>query len=428
LFKEFAFTLAGAVIVSGIIALTLSPMMCSKILSADIGEKRLVKIIDAFFSGLRKRYERVLDGALHFKPVTILFAFVVLLSCVFMFMTSQKELAPAEDQGALWAMATAPEYANINYTEKFTSYFRQHLEKYSAVDDTFTINGMNGANTSFTGIIMKPWGERKMSQAELMQKLQPELNAVPGMQVQMFGMPSLPIPGGSAPLNFVVDGTVPFATIYDVSQKLVDKAQASGLFLFVMNSLRFNKPELMININRAKAGQLGINMQSIASALANSLGGNYINRFSMQGRSYKVIPQVGRQFRLNPEELERIYIKTSNNDLVPLSAVASISYETAPNSLSHFQQLNASTIQGMMMPGTPPAQELPQELQSEINNLGEDEKSEAKQALMQIMKIVEQMVAEGATDEDVKQFLEQIGMSMEEFDMAVEMYVPQPVS
>lgn len=351
LFTEFAFTLASAVIVSGVIALTLSPMMCSRLLTRDIGKGRLVHFIDTAFDKLKHRYQRSLHGSLDARPVTIVFAFVVLVSCVFLYATSKAELAPQEDQGVLFVVATGPQYANIHYTEKFTQAFNAIYQSFSSLEDYFIINGFDTVNNVISGFMMKPWNKRHQTQQQLLPLLQQKLGNVAGLQVQAFPLPPLPTSGNSLPVEFIVASTDSYDQIYEASEKILQAAQRSGLFLYIANSLKFNKPELELTINRAKAALLGVDMQSIGQALSTSFGENYVNRFSLQGRSYKVIPQVGQQFRLNPQEIEQIYIRTENGTLVPFSSLATANITTRPNALTHFQQLNAVTLSGLMMPG-----------------------------------------------------------------------------
>ena len=351
LFKEFAFTLASAVILSGIIALTLSPMMCSKLLSADIGRNKFVHFIDMNFNTLKEFYQRVLTGVLDYRPAILFFAFVVLISCLFLFVTSKSEMAPTEDQGVLFVAATGPQDANLNYMESFTDQFNKVYQSIPAREDYFVVNGISTVNKVISGFIMKPWDERKETQSQANVALQQKFNKIAGLQIQAFPLPPLPVGGGSLPIDFAITTTRPFSDIYPVMEKIVQDARKSGLFMYVSGSLKFNKPEIEIKINRSKAAQMGLSMDKIAGVLAASLGGNYINRFNLQGRSYEVIPQLQQRFRYNPVQLNQLYLKASGGKMVPLSTFAEINHKIEPNSLSHFQQLNSATIQGLMSSG-----------------------------------------------------------------------------
>ena len=351
LFKEFAFTLAAAVIISGIIALTLSPMMCSKLLTADIGKQRFVHFVDGKFSALKKFYQRRLNSILKFPPVMIFFAFVVLCSCFFLFVSSKTEMAPAEDQGVIFVGGMGPQTATLHYMETFTKSLEKIYESFPAGEDYFTINGRGDVNTVISGFIMKPWNERSETESTLMPKLQDKLNTIAGLQLQAFPLPPLPVGGKGMPVDFEIITTSPFSEIYPVMEKMITEAQKSGLFLYIDSTLRFNKNELDLHVNRSKAAQMGISMSDLASALAGTLGENYVNYFNMAGRSYEVIPQVQQRFRYNAQDLNLIHLKAANGKMVPLNALASMSYKNNPNALTHFQQLNSVGLQALMAPG-----------------------------------------------------------------------------
>ncbi len=351
LFTEFAFTLAGSVIVSGIIALTLSPMMCSKLLNDKIGESAFVKKVDKMFDSLKKVYHRALHAVLNVRSVVVVIAIVVLSSCFYLYVNTSSELAPKEDQGVVFVQGMAPMYANINYVEQYTKPLQKIYGDIPALEDYFIINGMSDVNTAFSAIILKPWDERKQSQQDVATKVNKEIAKITGLKSMTNQLPSLPGAGNTMGLQFIINSVVPFEQIFPVAQKLANEAKKSGLFIYVDNLLKFNKPELIIDIDRGKAGELGVTMSNIGMALAYSLGGNYINRFPLVGQSYKVIPRVGQVFRLNPDDVMQIYVASKSGDLVPLSTIAKISLESQPNSLTHFQQLNSTTILTVMAPG-----------------------------------------------------------------------------
>lgn len=351
LFKEFAFTLACAVIISGVIALTLSPMMCSKILSSEIASSRFVHFVDVQFDRMKKTYQRSLDGALNYRPVVIIFAFVVLLSCFFLYINSTHELAPEEDKGAVFVFAQGPRTASLEYIEKFTDQFNHIFRSIPSMEDYFIGNGFQGVNTAFAGLILKPWDERKQTTSQVNEIVKKEFDALPGLQIVSFPLSPLPTTGSDIPIQFVITSINPFRVIYPVMEQLLQVAKKSGLFLFISGSLRFDNPQIQLEINRNKAAELGIGVQDIAGALATAFDGDYVNRFTVEGRSYQVIPQVFQRFRYNPQNINQIYVKTASNQLVPLSTVTNIAYEIQPNSFTHFNQLNSATLQGVMQPG-----------------------------------------------------------------------------
>lgn len=351
LFKEFAFTLASAVIISGIIALTLSPMMCSKALPSAGGQGKFASMLDNRFNRLRSFYQRRLHNVLKYRPVTVVFAITVLISCYFLYANTQKELAPEEDQSALFVSATAPKYANIDYVEHFTKEFSKIFSSFSATKDFFIINGMGDVNNVIAGVILKPWNDRKMSQQAMNKPLQEKLRQVTGLQSVAFPLPSLPIGDDGLPVEFVVNTTSNFEQLFQSTQQLLNAARKSGLFLFVTSSLKFNNPQIDITINRNKAADLGLDMQTIGQSLAANFGGNYINYFALQGRNYEVIPQMLRKIRYNPDAINHIYLRSANGQMISLSTIANFKQTVQPNALTRFQQLNSATIQGLVMPG-----------------------------------------------------------------------------
>lgn len=351
LFTEFAFTLAGAVILSGIIALTLSPMMCSIVLSQSVMKERLVIVVDNFFEKIKNIYEDKLTGTLKYRPVTVVFSIIILVSCYFLAVTSKTELAPQEDQSSLWVMYTAPQYANIDYMDKFSAPINGIFKNIPQMQDYFLINGMGNVNSGIAGLMLKPWENRDKSQAAIKAELQPKLAELAGLRAVVFELPSLPGNNSGLPVQFVITTTKDFSTLYQLQDRLKRDAQKSGLFAYIDDTLDYNNPELDITIDRDKAADMGINMQQLGNDLSNFLSGGYINWFSMEDRSYQVIPQIKRSYRANPEDLEQYYIETQSGDMIPLTNIANITTSTQPNALSTFQQLNSATVQGVMVPG-----------------------------------------------------------------------------
>ncbi len=360
LFKEFAFTLAGSVVVSGVIALTLSPMMCSKLLrpherhapGAPAGKRGMVEWLDDAFEGLRARYERLLRRTLNFRALTVLVLGGVLALTAIMYVSTPRELAPEEDQGILLTMIKTPQSANLDYLEQVTSRLKtavfDHVDEKSHV---FVINGSPGVNTAMAGLLLKPWDERKRSQAQIMQGLQAKLADQTGAQIFAFSLPALPGSTGGPPVQFVIRTAGDYRTLAGVLDKLQAEARKSGLFLFTDGDLKFDTPQFEVKIDAAKANNLGVTMQDIGATLATFLGGNYVNRFNLDGRSYQVIPQAPRDFRLNADWLTRYQVRTASGALTPLSTVASVAANVQPNALISFQQLNSATLSGVPFPG-----------------------------------------------------------------------------
>lgn len=346
LFKEFAFTLASSVIVSGIIALTLSPMMCSKLLNHDISEQKFVQFLDKFFGRLKIRYQKMLTSVLQNRSMVVVFSVTVLASLPYLYLNTPEETAPTEDTGFLGAGMSFPQSATIDYVETYTKALHGIFEKVPEMRDYFIFNQTGGG---FAGMILKTWDQRTKTASDLVGPMQSQLDQITGMQAHI-GVPPL-LPSNGEGVGFVIQSTGDYQTLYELAEKLLQKAQSSGLFMFVMNELKFENPQATLKINRSKAADLGLNMDAIGNALSSALSGGNTNYFNLLGRSYQVIPQVDRRYRLNPEQLEQIYIKTSNGTMVPLSTVAELEQKTEPNQLTHFQQLKSATLFGMMMPG-----------------------------------------------------------------------------
>jgi multidrug efflux pump len=352
LFREFAFTLAGAVIVSGVIALTLSPMMCSRLLkppSASGGG--FSAFLDKMFESLRERYQRRLHKTLEFRALTILILAGVLALTGVMYASTPNELAPEEDQGIVFASIKTPQYANLDYMEKATADVEAAAAGLPEKEHVFLINGEGGVHQGFGGVLLRPWDERKRSQKAVLEALQPEFAKVTGAEILAFGPPSLPGSTGGPPVQFVIRTIGDYRQLAEVMASVEKAARESGLFIFASSDLKFDLPQIDFKIDADKANRLGISMRDIGFSLATLLGGNYVNRFSLHGRSYQVIPQVPREYRLTPDWLTRYQVRTSSGVLVPLSTVASISTSVQPNGLPTFQQLNSATLQAVPFPG-----------------------------------------------------------------------------
>jgi hydrophobe/amphiphile efflux-1 (HAE1) family protein len=347
LFSEFALTLAGAVLVSGVVALTLSPMMASRVLRPRGEQGAFADWLDRRFQRLIAGYRDLLARCLAHRGAVLLFSTGILLSLPALFAVSQRELAPDEDTGSIYVTGAAPSYANLDYVNHFLD---QVIDAWRDIPEIYSSWQVMQPDMNFGGLNMLPWDERERSQQEVQQELQGRLGAIAGMELFAFGTPPLPGSDAGLPVSFVVASTADYERVEAVGSELLRAAQASGLFAFVTQSLDFNRPEVVVQIDRELTARLGISMRDIASTLGVMLGEAEINRFSRDGRSYKVIPQAGRDFRLTEAELGKYYLRTSNGTLIPLSSVISLSTRVEPNTLSQYQQLNSTTIQGMMMP------------------------------------------------------------------------------
>lgn len=352
LFKEFAITLAASVFMSGVIAITLSPMMCSKILRHENDKKSFAKKIDDTFEKLQAWYGKKLNLVLNARKVVIVFGVVVLSSVYFLYAFSQKELAPKEDQGFLAVFANGPSYANLQYTEMYTKKINEIFGTIPEKEATFQINGLGAENSSFNGLVLKPWNERKRSTKQIQPILQEKINTVEGLQAFAVTMPDLPTGNaGSMPVQVVIKSLEDYTKLYSITEQVLNLARKSGKFIFVKSDLQFDKPQLNIVIDRNKAADMHVSMSTIGRTLGGMLGGDYINFFSMQGRSYKVIAQLPDNLRHNPEDLARIYIRSDLGKMLPISNFVSFKSTTIPATLNQFAQLNSATIAAVPMPG-----------------------------------------------------------------------------
>ena len=347
LFREFAFTLAGAVIVSGFVALTLSPMMGSKLLRTGDTERGFAGWISRRFEGLRSLYMRRLESSLRFRPVTYVLWVITLLLIVPFYMFSQKELAPVEDQGVVFGIVQSSANATLDQTRLFADRVNTIFESFPETEHTFQLVNPTGG---FGGMVTVPWSERKRSAQTLQTQVSMETSKIPGVRVIPLTPP--PLPGaGNFPVDFVVASTAEPQRLIDFAEKLVQKAYASGIYMYADTDLKFDQPQTEVVFDRDKLRSEGIDLSQAGADLSTVLGGNFVNRFSIQGRSYKVIPQLKRSERLTPDQLQDIYITGPQGKLVPLSTFATLKQSTEPRELKRFQQLNAVRVQGVIPPG-----------------------------------------------------------------------------
>ncbi|MFI5371833.1 MAG: efflux RND transporter permease subunit [Candidatus Eisenbacteria bacterium] len=349
LFREFAFTLAGAVLVSGLVALTLSPMMGSRLLRAGDSERGFAGHINRQFDRIRERYMTMVGAALRYRPVMLALWVIVVLLMVPFYLFSQHELAPQEDQSVVFSIVQAAPNATLDQTELFASQIYGVFHSFPETRNTFQITLPGGG---FAGMVTAPWAERKRSTSQLQVLVAGAFSKIPGIRAIALVPPSLP-GGGGYPVDFVISSTAEPEQLAALANDMVMKAYASGMFMFVDTDLKFDQPQTEVVFDRDKVRSLGVDMSRAGQDLSTMLGGNYVNRFSIQGRSYKVIPQVQRSERLTPEQLRSMYVSGPNGQLVPLSTFASLKTTTEPRELKRFQQLNAVRIQAVIPPNIP---------------------------------------------------------------------------
>ena len=344
LFREFALTLAGAVAISGVVALTLSPMMSAHLLRAGDVDKGFSGIVNRTFDRFREWYGSHLDRTLAARPAVYAVWIGLSLLAILFYKMSPHEPAPTEDQGVIFGIVTAPANATIDDTIRYAD---AAGKIFLDIPDTRFTFQITNPDQGFGGMVLKPWGVRKTPTAAYLPQVQAKLGAIPG--IQMFPVMPSALPGGdSFPVSFIIASTADPERILEFAKQIQLKAAASGLFFFPPQiDTKIDQPQSEIVFDHDKVASLGLDMQKVGADLSASIGGNFVNRFNIAGRSYKVIPQIKRIDRLNPQQLENIYVTGPNNQLIPLSTVATIQHKTVARSLNRMQQLNAVQISGV---------------------------------------------------------------------------------
>ena len=346
LFTEFAFSLAGAVTVSGVIALTLSPMMCSRFFQESGSQSGFALFVDRQFERLHAGYQRLLSSILSTWVVMLVMGMMLLLAAVALFLTAKAELAPSEDQGIVLYQVFGPPDATAEQMQTYARQLYETASKLPEYEQMFQLTGAPTINQGFGGTLLKTWDERERSATQIQAELQDKWNGIAGARVAAFQFP--PLPGSSGlPVQFVVNTTEPFANLNEVAQAVLEKARASGKFYFIDGDLKIDKPQTTLVVDRDLIGAMGMTEGDIGSALSSALGANYVNYFSISGRSYKVIPQVLQVDRLNPSQVLNYEFRTPAGINIPISTVARLQTTTVPETITHFQQLNSVTIGGV---------------------------------------------------------------------------------
>lgn len=347
LFKEFAFTLAGAVFVSGVIALILSPMMCAKLVRPNEHASLVKKKSEEVFGKLQELYKQTLARALEWKWAVIAGSCLLIFSLPPLYMFSMKELAPREDQGVVFGIVQGSPYASLEQTTLFTSEAAKIFQSFPEYRTSFQLTFPSGG---FSGMLLKPWSERSRTAQEIEPEAWMKAGQIAGVRLIITSPP--PLPGGSDfPIEFVISSTDEPEKLYEYAGHLVDAAFASGLYMFADADLKYDLPQAHVIYNRDMITSMGRTLGDVSAEVATLMSGNYVNRFSIQGRSYKVIPQIKRESRLTPEQLANLYIRGAENKLVPLGTIADIEMKVQAREYKRFQQLNSVMIQGAIPPG-----------------------------------------------------------------------------
>lgn len=352
LFTEFAFSLAAAVLISGIVALTLAPMLSARILKSSESAGRFEKYAEHFFEKLASGYKKTVSPLLSTPSIPVIFGLVVLLSLYPMYLLSKSELAPIEDRNLLIAMGTAPQTSTLDFLQQQGKKLSDIFEAMPEYDHSFILLGLGNDTTKLLGgLKMSHQSTRERTQMEIQPELQQKVASLTGVRTAVVQRPGLPGAGGGLPVQFVVISDADYSQISDVTGELIGKAMQSGNFIFLQKSIEFDRPKYNLMVDKDRAADLGISMEEIGRNLSVYFSEGYVNRFSMQERSYKVIPQVADISRSDIEKLDNIYLKTSSGKKVPISSIVTVSTQVEPAKRTQFQQLNSITIEGLLRPG-----------------------------------------------------------------------------
>lgn len=351
LFKEFALTLAGSVFVSGIIALTLSPMMCSKLLKANETPSRFEQKVHSVLDGMTARYEKMLTAVMQHRPVIIGFAVIVFASLPMLFKFIPSELAPSEDKGVVMLMGTGPSNANLDYLQNTMNDVNEILTEQPEVAFAQVFTGVPNSNQAFGIASMVPWSQREASQSEVANRVGALVADVPGMAVTAFQMPELPGAGSGLPIQFVITTPNSFESLFTIATDIWSDVQQNAQFVYSTLDLNYDSATMKINIDKDMAGAYGVTMQDIGITLSAMMADGYVNRIDLNGRSYEVIPQVERKYRLNPESMNMYFVRSDDGQAIPLGSLISIDVVAEPRSLPHFNQLNSATVGAVPSPG-----------------------------------------------------------------------------
>lgn len=351
LFKEFALTLAGAVFVSGIVALTLSPMMCSKMLKAHEEPNKFEQKVHGLLDSMSNRYAKLLEKVMQRRPVVIAFAVIVFASLPMLFKFIPSELAPSEDKGVVMLIGTGSSNANLDYLQNTMNDVNTILSEQPEVQFAQVFTGVPSSNQAFGIASMVPWSERQASQAEVATRVGTLVQDIPGMAVTAFQMPELPGAGSGLPIQFVITTPNSFESLFAIATEVLTEVKASPMFVYSDLDLNYDSATMKINIDKDKAGVYGITMKDIGTTLGTMMADGYVNRIDLNGRSYEVIPQVERKYRLNPESMNHYFVRAVDGKMIPLGSLITIDVIAEPRSLPHFNQLNSATVGSVPGPG-----------------------------------------------------------------------------
>ncbi len=350
LFKEFALTLAGAVFISGFIALTLSPMMCSKMLKPESKPSKFEETVEKVLGKVTAGYQSTLHSVLDHKPVILLFSAIVFFSLPALFYFIPSQLAPNEDQGVVVVIGNTPSTSNNDYIQSNMKLISEIIEKQPQTEASLALIGIPSSSQGIAIGPLIPWSDRTESQKEISNVINKEAKKIPGINATAYQMPSLPGASGGLPVQFVITSPADFETLYNIGSKILKKVKESPLFVYSDVNLKYDSGLVQLIIDRDAAGAYGVTMQAIGATLSHLMSGGYINRVNIDGRSYEVIPEVERKHRANPHLISQLYVTAQNGKAIPLSSLVTFSVNGQANSLPHFNQMNSISIEAVPAP------------------------------------------------------------------------------
>jgi multidrug efflux pump len=351
LFTEFALTLAGAVLVSGFVALTLSPMMCSKLLRHQTRHGFVYNIIESFLNGLTRGYRGLLSLSLRARPVILLIGAGVAAASYFLFMNIKSELAPTEDRGTIVGIAIAPEGATIDYTDRYTRTIEGFFREVPVIEKFFMVVGFPSVNQAIAFVRLNDWDDRTIKQQQVVGQLAPKMFGVPGVLAFPVNPPSLGQSPTEKPIQFVIQTSLPYSEFQGMVDRLLAKARNFPGLVNLDTDLKLNKPELKINLDRDKTADLGLQVDTVGRTLESLLGGRQVTRFKQNGKQYDVVVQVAGLDRRNPDDIARIYVRGKQGGMINLANLVTIDERVAPKELNHFNKLRSVTLTATLAPG-----------------------------------------------------------------------------
>ncbi len=344
LFTEFAWALAGAVLVSGFVALTLTPMMCSKLLKNHQSHGRFYLAIEWCFQKMTGGYKATLQLALKARPLVLLIGLVVAGSSYFFYGMLKSELAPYEDQGTVVAVYLSPEGSTIGYTDKYAKQLETIFAKTKDIDRYFVVSGFPVVSQGIGFVKMTSWDKRSRSQQDIANELRPQLFAVPGILAFPGNPPPLGLSVRDKPISFVIQTSQSYDKLQEIVDRVLAKARQNPGFVNMDTDLKLNTPQLKVSVDRDKAADVDVKIDTLGRTLETLLGGRQVTRFKRDGEQYDVVVQVADIDRRNPDDLRRIYVRGRNNTMIPLGNLIEIKERVAPKELNHFNQLRSVTI------------------------------------------------------------------------------------